>query len=204
VREPGEKSEVLGLPANWEYALKRLLGALLAREPELKFNAFLTLSALAPHLPRPHSEALYEHIARLSDYKKHCEGKAIDIEAYVVGKILIFKALRTLFGGHLNAMNHLAGVLTAFPAFEEQLIELLGQLAKDKKSTLLFLKLTPTTKPGFVLHTILRAQLKGTVPELNQNVVTDVLGELVAVYPKRSICLDYLGPQLKHFLAEPS
>jgi len=58
----------------------------------------------------------------LSDYKKHCEGKISEIEAYVVGKILIFKALATIFSGHLNAINHLSTLMTEFPAFEEQLI----------------------------------------------------------------------------------
>jgi hypothetical protein len=118
--------------------------------------------------------------------------------------VLIFKALRKVFSSHLNCINHLIAVLTEFPAFEEQLVELISQLAADKKSTLLFLKLAPTTKAGFVLHTLLKAKMKGTVAELNENVVTDVLNELVAVYPKSSICIDYLGPQLKHFLAVPS
>ncbi len=151
-----------------------------------------------------HSEALYEHIAALSNYKKHCEGKATEIDAYIVGKILIFKALRKIFVSHLNCINHLITVLADFPTFEEQLVELISQLAENKKSTLLFLKLTPTTKAGFVLHTLLKAKMKSTVAELNENVVRDVLNELVAAYPKRSICIDYLGPQLKDFLAAPS
>lgn len=29
--QPGDKSDQFGLPANWEYVLKRLLGAVLAR-----------------------------------------------------------------------------------------------------------------------------------------------------------------------------
>lgn len=140
----------------------------------------------------------------MSDYKKHCEGKTSEIEAYIVGKLLIFKALRKVFTSHLNSINHLINVLTEFPAFEEQLVELISQLAADKKSTLLFLKLAPTTKTGFILHTLLKSKMKGTVVELNENVVIDVLNELVAVYPKRSICIDYLGPQLKNFLAVPS
>jgi hypothetical protein len=50
----------------------------------------------------------------------------------------------------------------------------------------------------------LRAKLKGIAPALNENVVVDVLKELLPVYPKKSICLNYLGPQLKNFLALPS
>lgn len=181
-----------------------MLGALLARDPALKFNAYLTLSALAPQLTAARTEALYEYIASLSNYKKHCEGKAIDIEAYVIGKILAFKALHSLFAGSLNVITHLTAVLAAFPAYEEQIIELISQLATDKKSTLLFLKLAPTTKTGFLLHTLLKSKLKNSVPELNENVINDVLQELVAVYPKRSICIDYLAPQIKSFLDEPS
>lgn len=55
-----------------------------------------------------------------------------------------------------------------------------------------------------MLHTLLAAQLKGTTAELNQNVVVDVIAELQPLYPKRSICLDYLAPQLKIFLDAPA
>jgi hypothetical protein len=201
---PGEKSEHLGLPSNYDYVLKRLLGAILSKEPDIKFNAYLTLLALAPHLKAVRTEALYEHIYALSNYKKHCEGKATEIEAYVIGKVLIFKALKQVFASNLNTINHLITVLTEFPLYEEQLIELISQLTGDKKSTLLFLKLTPATKVGFVLHTLLKAKLKGLVPEFNENIINEVLKELVAVYPKRSICIDYLGPQIKAFLEVPS
>ena len=69
---PGEKSEVFGLAANYEYVLKRLLGAVLARDPTLKFNAYLTLTVLAKSLKNVRTEALYEHITTISNYKKHC------------------------------------------------------------------------------------------------------------------------------------
>jgi len=46
---PGETVEAFGLPANVEYVLKRLLGALLAREPDLKFSAYLALTLLKKH-----------------------------------------------------------------------------------------------------------------------------------------------------------
>lgn len=72
VNNPGEKSEIFGLAANYEYVLKRLLGAVLAREPTLKFNAYLTLTVLARSLKNVKTEALYEHIASISNYKKHC------------------------------------------------------------------------------------------------------------------------------------
>jgi hypothetical protein len=97
--------------------LKRLLGAILARVPNLKFNAYLALTALAKELAGVKAEALYEYIASLSNYKKHCEGKVSEIESYVVGKILAFKALKSVFAANLNAINHLIVVLTAFPEY---------------------------------------------------------------------------------------
>lgn len=123
---PGEKSEVFGLAVNYEYVLKRLLGAVLAREPSLKFNAYLALTVVARSLKNVRTEALYEHITTISNYKKNCEGKPIEIEAYIIGKILIFKALKNIFVGNLNAINHLSEVLAGFTEFEEQSIELLG------------------------------------------------------------------------------
>lgn len=102
--------------------MKRLLGASLSKDPTIKFNAFVALSALAPQLKEVRTEALYEHVAALSDHNKHCEGKATEIEAYIIGKILIFKALRSIFAGHINTINHLITVVTAFPVYEEQII----------------------------------------------------------------------------------
>lgn len=45
--------------------------------------------------------------------------------------------------------------------------------------------------------------MKKTKLELNSAAISDVLNEVVASYPKRSICLDYLGPELKNFLEKP-
>jgi hypothetical protein len=108
------------------------------------------------------TEALYEHIASISNYKKHCEGKTTEVEAYVVGKILAVKALKSIFASNLNVINHFTDLLSKFPEYEEQIIELISQLSTDKKSVNIFSKLIPTTKAGFVLHSILKAKLKKT------------------------------------------
>lgn len=59
--------------------------------------------------------------------------------------------------------------------------------------------MTPNTKAGFVLFTILRNKLKGTEHNLNEAAVQDVILELTSQYPKRSIVLTHLGKELRNF-----
>lgn len=93
--------------------------------------------------------------------------------------------------------------MPTFPAFEEQFIEVLAGLSTKKTTKSQFYKIVPTTKSGFVLSKILEARVKKTKLELTSAAVSDVLTEVVASYPKRSICLDYLGPELKNFIEKP-
>jgi hypothetical protein len=155
------------LPANYEYVVKRFIGAILAKDPNLKFNAHLALTAIAKSLSEVKTESLFEYIAGLSNYKKHCDGKATEIEAYVIGKILAFKALKSIFAGSLTVIANLSILFTEFAEYEEQIIELIFELTTDKKSFLQFSKIVPTTKSGFVLHSILKSKFKKVAAELN-------------------------------------
>ena len=61
----------------------------------------------------------------------------------------------------------------------------------------LFSKLAPTTKAGFFLQAIFKARFKKTALELNEGIIGGIIAEIVAVYPKHSICLDYIAPLIK-------
>jgi hypothetical protein len=97
---------------------------------------------------------------------------------------------------NVSIINNLIDLSVKYPDLEEQILEVLSLLVKGKKTQLAFSKLNPSTRAGFVLFTILKAESKGLQPELNRGVVDDVLAELIPQYPKRSICLGFLGRQL--------
>ena len=97
------------------------------------------------------------------------------MQAYSIGKVLIVKALHKLLVDNVNIINKMIDLNTRYPDLEEQIIEVLALLTKGKKSQLAFSKINPTTKSGFVILTILKAQQKGVQAELNEGVVDDVL-----------------------------
>lgn len=39
---------------------------------------------------------------------------------------------------------------------------------------------------------------------MNEAVIDDVLSEVVSQYPRRSICLTYVGPELINFIESPA
>jgi hypothetical protein len=191
---------------NLEYVVKRLISATLARDGGIKFNAYLALSSCTQFVPALMAtidvQVLVDFILAQSSIKKHCEGKASDIQAYAVGKILIFRALRPLLLDNIAVVNHLVELTPQFPELEEQIVELIYELTKGKKTQLAFAKVSPSTKAGFVLFTILRSKLKEQKADLNTSHAEEVIAELVAEYPKRSICLSYLGVALRKSAGE--
>ena len=62
---------------------------------------------------------------------------------------------------NMNIINNFIEFSTKFPELEEQIIEVIALLIKGKKSQLAFSKVNPSTKSGFVLYNILKANLKG-------------------------------------------
>lgn len=77
-------------------------------------------------------------------------------------------------------------------------------MISNKKTQLIFSKMNPNTKTGFVLFNILRSKLKGTQCELNEAAIQDILAELIPQYPRRSICLAYLGSYLNICVHNPA
>jgi hypothetical protein len=69
---PGEKTETFECPANYEYILKRFIGACLARDPTLKFNAYFVLTLVAKNITTINLSNLYKFIHSQTNYKKHC------------------------------------------------------------------------------------------------------------------------------------
>lgn len=106
---------------------------------------------------------MFRFISVQTNHKKHCGGKSSEIEAYIIGKLLIIKSLRLVLAGNLEVTTHLIELLKDFPEYEEQIIELLSLISTDKKSLSLFSKLNPTTKSGFLLFKILQSKLKKSV-----------------------------------------
>ena len=186
--------------------IKRLINATLSRDGDTKFNAYFALSTLLTYIPSLKTSikvsALWQFILVQTNIKKNCGGKPSEIQAYAIGKILIIKALYALFVDNTGIIGHLVDLFTQFVELEEQIIEVVSQLVKNKKTQMLLTKLNPNSKSGFVLLAIIRNKLKVEKTELNINAVEDVITELMAEYPKRSICLGYLGPQMRANLKE--
>ena len=94
------------------YVVKRLITTTLARDGNIKFNAYFALSTLltfASHLKESiNVESLQRFIFNETDIKENCGGKFSEIQAYVSGKILIFKALKVFFVDNLIIINHLS------------------------------------------------------------------------------------------------
>lgn len=101
--------------------LKRLINASLARDVDIKFNAYLALVAMMTYLPNLkatlNTHSLGEFILAQSDIKKQCVGKVSEVQAYVTGKILVFKALSELFVDNIVIISHLVELNGEYPEF---------------------------------------------------------------------------------------
>lgn len=201
---PGEQTAAFDCPANYEYLLRRFITACLARDPNIKFNAHLVLSLIAKQLPSLNSPAILQFVLAQANHKRHCGGKTIEIQAFVIGKILILRSLRSRIVSTPELIGHLVELTKEFSEFEEQLVELAWQLSTDKKTQAAFNKLQPTTKAGFVLFSLFQSKIKKTPFPLSEGLVDDVLTESAVSYPKQSICLGYLGPLLTSSITSPA
>lgn len=97
---PGEgKDPIFGCSINGGYVIKRFISGCLSREGDIKFNSYLALSTLLIQFPLKNELsglALTHYILTQTDIKKHCGGKSSETQAYVIGKVLIVKALKSI------------------------------------------------------------------------------------------------------------
>lgn len=71
-----------------------------------------------PHLKNKiNSVFLADYILTQTDVKKNCGGKPSEIQAYVIGKILIAKALNQLLADNASIINHLIELISQYPEF---------------------------------------------------------------------------------------
>lgn len=132
----------------------------MAKDPEVKFNSYVGLMAVARKMLEVDSKALGEYVVALTDYRKHCGGKKTEMESYAIGRLLVIKALKKYFEGDLSVMESVVGMMADFVCFEEQILEVAFLIATDKKTRIVFIKAGPTTKAGAMFHKILCSKLK--------------------------------------------
>lgn len=106
---------------------------------------------------------LIEFVFSCSNYKKG-NHKKNEVEAYVLGRVRVFKALVDVVKNNSNLFKEIKEMMVEFPSLEEPIIELLYLISSSKLLKMKFMDLSPKTSAAKFLYKILLHQKWSTEP----------------------------------------